>query len=50
MRERKYLATVGTLKKNRDENYYPRVWQIPLSSAAQIRQLLTDLKIDIQIQ
>lgn len=48
MYERKYLATLGTLKKNSDRNYYPRVWQVPLSSAAKIRELLTHLKIDIQ--
>ncbi len=46
-RERKFLALVGTLLENADENYYPRRWIIS-EDVAPIFERLKDLGIQVE--
>jgi hypothetical protein len=46
-RERKRLATLGTLQKNRG-NYYPRIWHIDRRHEQEVQKLLADLAVMIQ--
>lgn len=47
-RERKRLATLGTLQKNRTGHYYPRIWHISPQHEQKIQDILSSLHVLIQ--
>lgn len=47
-RERKRLATLGTLQRNSTDRYYPRIWHIFPQHEQEIQDILSSLHVIIQ--